>query len=147
MDLRESSQGLDSVKWDGMKPPIPGNEVARLAALHEYRVLEASPSEELDAIARLAAYVCETPFSSITLVDEKRERSLARFDFDHAENPRDGSFSAAAILANDFLAVPDARGDARFAASPLVTGKHQVRFCAAIPLKNKEGFCLGAVCV
>src|SRR5258708_28117888 len=130
-----------------MKPLMSGNEVARLAVLREYHVLEASPPEELDSIAGLAAHVCEAPFSSITLVDEQRERLLARFGFAHPESPRDVSFSAAAILASDFLIVPDASKDARFAANPMLSGKLGVRFCAAVPLKNKEGHCLGAVCV
>ncbi len=43
--------------------------------------------------------------------------------------------------------VEDARLDARFAHSPLVTGKPHIRFYAGAPILTRDGFALGSFCI
>ena len=60
----------DQPEDDPLAPwPIPRDEPARLAALHAYGVLDQARHADLDAAARLAAYVCGTPAAVINLID------------------------------------------------------------------------------
>ncbi len=130
-----------------MKPPIPGNEAQRVAALREYRILDTLPEQAYDDLTRLAAQICGTPVALITLIDADRQWFKARFGVEQIESPRDVSFCAHAILETDLFEVPDTTRDLRFADNPGVTGGMRVRFYAGAPLVNMDGHTLGTLCV
>lgn len=48
------------------KAPIPKNEVARLQALLDYKVLDTAPELEYDDITLLASQICQTPIALVT---------------------------------------------------------------------------------
>ena len=52
--------------------PLPPNEAQRLAALRRYNVLDTAPEAAFDDLTRLAAQLCGTPISLISLIDENR---------------------------------------------------------------------------
>ena len=56
-----------------MNPPRPENEAERLRALRLYRILDTGSEKAFDDLARLAAAICGTPISLITLMDEQRQ--------------------------------------------------------------------------
>ena len=56
-----------------MQAPLPGNESARLAALKQYGVLDTPPEQAFNDLIRLAAYICGTPISLISLIDDARQ--------------------------------------------------------------------------
>ncbi len=56
-----------------MQPSIPGKEEQRLQALQEYNILDTLPEQEYDEITKIASYICNTPISLISLVDDKRQ--------------------------------------------------------------------------
>jgi hypothetical protein len=129
-----------------MKPPTPGNEAQRIAALREYRVLDTLPEQAYDDITRLAAQICGTPVALITLIDSDRQWFKSRFGLEERETPRDMSFCAHAILDTDLFEVPDATRDLRFADMPRLGGM-RVRFYAGAPLVTADGYTLGTLCV
>jgi diguanylate cyclase (GGDEF)-like protein/PAS domain S-box-containing protein len=130
-----------------MIAPLPGNEAARLAALHDLNVLDTLPEAAYDDITRLASWICGTPIAVVSLVDRDRQWFKSSVGLDAAETPRDVAFCAHAILGGDVLHVPNAAEDARFAANPLVTGGPKIRFYAGAPLTDSRGLNLGTLCV
>lgn len=122
-------------------------EAERLRVLRSFAPDALEDDPELCAIARFAAHLCRAPASQVTLVDDVRQRFIAREGITERETGREVSFCAYTMLTPQALVVPDARNDPRFASNPLVTGPPGVRFYAGHPLISEEGAGLGAVCV
>jgi hypothetical protein len=118
-----------------MQAPLPPGEAARLEALQRYKVLDTPRETDFDDLVRLAAYICQTPISLVSLVDRDRQWFKGRYGLELAETPRRLSFCAHSILqAPAMTHVPDATRDPRFADNELVTGAPGIRFYAAAPL-------------
>ncbi|MFC7278845.1 hypothetical protein ACFQS1_33190 [Paractinoplanes rhizophilus] len=67
------------------------DEGARLAVLHEYRLLDAPADYELEAVVRVAAAVAEVPTAALNIIDENRQCQPATVGFDGADRPRSES--------------------------------------------------------
>ncbi|MBA3256193.1 MAG: GAF domain-containing protein [Pyrinomonadaceae bacterium] len=130
-----------------MKAPLPKNETARLEALRQYEILDTNAEEVFDDLARLAAYICQTPIAVISLIDHDRQWFKARLGLGPTETSRDCAFCAHAILEEVPMVVPDALTDERFAENQLVRSEPYIRFYAGAPLITPEGFRLGTLCV
>src|SRR5215218_8391500 len=116
-----------------MSYPIPRNEQQRLASLRAYKILDTQPEAQFDDLARLAATICGTPVSLMTLIDANRQWFKAAVGFEGKETPREQSFCTHAIMQPEVFVVPDATKDARFSQNPLVTGDPNIRFYAGAP--------------
>jgi GAF domain-containing protein len=130
------------------RAPIPANEAKRLAVLQRYRILDTAYEAIFDEIAAVAAKVCGTPMSAISLVDAERQWFKAQVGLEVAETTRDLAFCAHAIMdPAQLLVVNDATTDERFASNPLVTGEPSIRFYAGAPLVAPDGSAVGTLCV
>ena len=109
--------------------------------------MDSDSEEAFDAVTRLAALICQTPTSLISLVDADRQWFKSRVGFGPQETPRDVSFCAHAILQPGPLVVRDTQDDERFRDNPLVLLSPYIRFYAGAPLATAEGFKLGTLCV
>jgi GAF domain-containing protein len=131
-----------------VRPPVPADEAARLAALRAQAVLDTPPEQAFDDLARLAALLCGTPVALVSLVDGTRQWFKARVGTDLEQTPRDVAFCAHALVApEEVFVVEDTLADARFSANPLVTGPLGLRFYAGAPLLTAGGHALGTLCV
>uniref|UniRef100_A0A7V5CUP6 diguanylate cyclase n=1 Tax=Acidobacterium capsulatum TaxID=33075 RepID=A0A7V5CUP6_9BACT len=130
-----------------MQIPIPRNEAERLKSLQNLKILDTPSEAAYDDLTRLAAYVCDAPMASITLVDEDRQWFKSRIGLNQQETPRSISFCAHAIAQNELFVVPDATKDERFSGSPLVLEDPNIRFYAGMPIVSPEGFHVGTLCV
>lgn len=129
-------------------PKIPVNEQQRLDALKEYSILDTFPEKEFDEMTALASYICKTPISLISLIDDKRQWFKSKQGLNARETPKKFSFCAHAInTPNELLLVPDSRKDERFFDNPLVTDYPNVIFYAGVPLVSDGGLPLGTLCV
>ena len=129
-------------------PPTPVEEGSRLATLKSYDILDSLPEADYDEITQLAAAICQTPISLISLVDEERQWFKSARGLDLKETPREIAFCAYNIIDPSIpLIVEDSRQDTRFADNPLVTGAPHIVFYAGMPLVDPSGYALGSLCV
>ncbi|MDX2213478.1 MAG: PAS domain S-box protein [Oculatellaceae cyanobacterium bins.114] len=129
------------------KAPLTENELDRLRALVQCRILDTPPDVIFDDIARLAAQICNTPFAFVGLMDAERQWFKAKVGLDTSEISRDVAFCNYTILQSSSLIVPDTLLDERFKDNPYVLGEPHIRFYAGVPLITSEGYGLGTVCV
>lgn len=123
------------------------DDVQRVKALRDYRVLDTPPEAAFDNITQMAASVFSAPIVLVSLVDEERQWFKSRVGLDATETPRSIAFCDHAIRGLEPLVVEDATIDPRFASNPLVTGVLGVRFYCGVPLRTPDGHGLGTLCL
>ncbi len=129
------------------RPKIPENEPERLLELYRYKVLDTEKEKDFDDLVELAAMICKTPISTITLIDTNRQWFKAQTGLGGKGNNRDISFCAHAINQDEIMIVENAKTDPRFADNPLVIGDPHIHFYAGVPLVSQRGYRLGTLCV
>ncbi|MEU4560987.1 GAF domain-containing protein [Actinoplanes sp. NPDC023936] len=123
-------------------------ETSRLAGLHEYRLLDTPPHEELRAVVRVAAAVAGVPAAALNLIDEHRQVQLVTVGFRGRDCDRRDSMCGVRLHTGRPVHLPDARLDPDYRDNPWVTGElGLVRLYANAPLITPEGFVLGTLCV
>ncbi|MEQ8206432.1 MAG: PAS domain S-box protein, partial [Woeseia sp.] len=127
--------------------PDETEEERRLAALRRYGVLDTPADRAYDDITEIAAAICNTPISLISLVDKDRQWFKSHKGLSGRETHRKISFCAHAIHSDEILEIPDTLEDERFRSNPLVTDAPHIRFYSGAPLITNDGFRLGTVCV
>lgn len=127
--------------------PRPINDSQRLDILRKYEILDSEAEKEFDDLTQLASFICNTPISIVTFIDEDRQWFKSKVGFDGIEGPRDPSFCGHVVCEDEVMVINDATKDDRFFDNPAVTGDFHLRFYAGAPLIDKTGFKLGSLCV
>ncbi len=133
-----------------MEPPLheisaaalARNAARRRARLHDWRLIDNSPEAAFDDLAHLAALVCDTPWSSINLLDDRRCWSKARVGPGPKEQLIDRSLCGLALPAAGVFVLPDAS-----AAAAAGRGDGEAQFYAAAAIRDSDGLAFGTVCV
>ncbi|HEY9185447.1 MAG TPA: PAS domain S-box protein [Salegentibacter sp.] len=129
------------------EPEIPVNEPERLKELESYQLTGLVENEDYDFITSMAAQICDTKISLISLVTDDKQWFLSHHGLEARETSRDYAFCAHAInTPNEPFIVEDARKDERFHDNPLTTGDPHAIFYAGIPLVTSRGYPLGTLC-
>ncbi|MBG0826651.1 GAF domain-containing sensor histidine kinase [Planomonospora sp. ID67723] len=127
--------------------PLPRDEVERLYELDELEALEPTAEPRFDAIAELAAQLCQTPVALVNLVGADGQYVKGRADHGGIGIDAPIPFCPHVIMGREVLEVPDAPTDPRFCDDPVVTGKAGLRFYAGAPVISSRGHALGTLCV
>lgn len=133
--------------------PEHREEQRRLASLDRHDLLDAGTDAELDALTTAAARALGMPAALVSLVGADRQVFASRrgldgvLGYDTRQTPRELSFCAHVVAAEQPLVVADATADERFADNPLVTGTEHLRAYAGAPVLDRDGLPLGALCV
>ncbi len=127
---------------------IPSNDQDRLRKLHGYGILDTPPEEAFDKIARLAAQIFDTPSAFVTFVDSDRVFFKANLSLLAGNQvQREDSLCSLAILEEEVTVFTDTYQIPDLLESPHVSCQGGIRFYAGAPLKTREGYRLGTVCV
>lgn len=126
---------------------ISKEEARRLRVLEDYKILDTQNESDFDEITKLASEICNTPISLISFIDSNRQWFKSTYGISLKETPRNVSFCAHAIEGESLFVVENATEDERFKNFSLVTGDPNIVFYAGIPLTDKDGYSMGALCV
>lgn len=126
---------------------IPSDEPARMAAVHEYQVLDAPPDGAYDKITALAARLFNVPIAIVSIVDHDRIWFKSHHGTAVEQIDRDPGLCASAILHDDVWVVENASADPRTLSNPLVAGDFGLEFYAGAPLRTRQGHNLGTLCI
>ncbi|MGB3377554.1 MAG: PAS domain-containing protein [Allopontixanthobacter sediminis] len=147
MPQRFKPENGSSATLVGALPDTEAAEAARAQILASHGLDALQDDPEINAIVHFAAELCNTPLSTVTVVDGERQWFLAREGTEERETHRSTSFCAHSMKGTAPLVVPDATKDPRFADFSLVTGPENIRFYAGAPLHAEDGTPIGALCV
>jgi len=123
-------------------------ETERLEELDSFSILDTLPESDYDDLTAIAAEICDSPISLISLIDNDRQWFKSHHGLDASETPKQFAFCAHAI--NDpenIFMIEDSRKDERFHDNPLVTADPNVIFYAGVPLVSDNNLPLGTLCV
>lgn len=125
---------------------IDVREEERLIAVEDSGIADGTRDAVLDKLVELLALSCQRPMAALALVERDQTVIKASYGFELDGVPNALSFSHKIVSAQeDYLVVPDARADARFAGHPLVAGAAQARFAAGVALTGAEGQRIGVL--
>ena len=124
-------------------------EEQRLRILKSYDLLDTKPEVEFDNITFLASTLCNTPISTITLIDANRQWFKSKIGLTHSESPKEYSFCSLAIeKSNKTIVIEKVMEDQDFKKVGLINGLTNEGFYAGVPIKDKDtGVILGTLCV
>lgn len=132
----------------GREPGLREYGLLPFAAGERPGLLDDRAQGSLDNLVRLAASLCEVPYSALNIITDSQQVQIAAAGIDAGICSREDSMCAVVFNSGGTTVVPDASKDPRFAANPFVTGAiAHVRFYASVPLETSSGLVLGSLCV
>jgi hypothetical protein len=126
---------------------IPSDEDARMEAVRRYAILDTPADGAFDRVTALAARLFSVPIAIVSVVDHDRIWFKSHHGVAVEEIGRDAGLCASAILQDDVWVIENAPDDPRTLANPLVAGAFGLKFYAGAPLKSRDGYNLGTLCI
>ena len=118
-----------------------------MEAVHRYQTLDTPSVGAFDRITARAARLFAVPIAIVSVVDHDRIwfKSHHGVEIDHVD--RDPGLCASAILQENPWIIQDATADPRALSNPLVASEFGLQFYAGVPLRTRDGYNLGTLCV
>ncbi|APG59041.1 PAS domain-containing protein [Christiangramia salexigens] len=124
------------------------SELERIKSLYSFRILDTPSEKEYDDITELAALICDTPISLVTLLDERRQFIKSCKGVENQEVPRVHSMCNHTIdNPNELTVIADTRKDPRTKNNPYAGPDNRIYFYAGCPILDENGYALGSLCV
>lgn len=122
-----------------------------LGTPYALRLLDTGPHDELDGIARICALACDSPYASVTLIDQDDHYTVASYggegaDTAHLDTPLHDALCAYAIANRDVVHSADVQGDRRLTRLPTpAPGEPVIRMFASAPISTRDGIPVGTL--
>ncbi len=128
---------------------IPDNEHERLAALARYEQISLLPDGAFNHVAEMAVRMFDVPIALVNLVGAEVVHTIASSGEIPVGNEvvRGVSLCSLAVLSTEPTVFEDALAEPCLLSNPMVTDNLGMRFYAAAPLRTRDGFNIGAVCL
>ena len=123
------------------------DEYRRITALRAYEVLDTPPDPVLDQIAELTSCVFEAPLACVSLVDSQRVFLRAAHGVETGDLGNEPGMCVTTVQTDAPRQVVDLLDDPLARLHPLVAGAPNVRFYAGTPLRSRDGYAIGTLCV
>ncbi|WP_414548317.1 ATP-binding protein [Anabaena sp. CCY 0017] len=130
-----------------MKSSVCNHELARIAALNQYEILDSAPEQVFDDLVLLAAQICDTPIALINLLDANRQWFKAKIGLDVQQIPMNIGFCRRCVQQREILIIPDTLADEEYATDAVVTSQPYARFYAGVPLIVPGGQAIGTISI
>ena len=145
--LRQAISAETGRHADTASTILPQDEADRLEVVRRYDLLDTPPDGTFDRITAVAARVFSVPIAIVSVVDHDRIWFSSHHGLDIDQIGRDPGLCASAIGHDGPWIVENARADPRALANPLVAGDFGLQFYAGVPLRTRDGYNLGTLCV
>lgn len=126
---------------------LPPDQVDRMEAVARYQILDTPADGAFDRITALAARLFAVPIAIVSVVDHDRIWFKSHHGVQISQIDRDPGLCASAILQNEPWIIQDATADPRALSNPLVADGFGLQFYAGVPLRTRDGYNLGTICV
>jgi eukaryotic-like serine/threonine-protein kinase len=126
---------------------LPPDELDRMEAVDRYQLLDTPPDGAFDRITALAARLFAVPIAIVSVVDHDRIWFKSHHGVEISQVDRDPGLCASAILQNEPWIIQDATTDPRALSNPLVANGFGLEFYAGVPLRTRDGYNLGTLCI
>ncbi|MEJ7930719.1 AI-2E family transporter [Ramlibacter sp. AN1015] len=130
--------------------PLPENDSERVRTLHDSGLLHERLRPRFERAAKRAADIFDVPRATAVLLDAQWQSVSgshgAPAPDEQARTPRQLAVADHVVSSGRSLVVEDVARDPRFASHPLLQAEG-VRFWAGAPLRDRNGFVLGALCL
>jgi signal transduction histidine kinase len=120
---------------------IAESEIERIEAIKKYNISDTPPDGCFDTITRLTSRLLNVPIAIISLSDTEHTWFKSCYGMQIEQAHFISGFCASAILSDDLYITEDVLAD------PVPAESFGWRFYAAAPLRVKEGFNLGTLCI
>ena len=135
-------------QMNAVRQPLPKQQT-RIEKLKSLEILNTEIEAEFEAITQVATYICDTPISLISLIEEDRQwYKSARGVGDLKETPIKDSICINVINSDSGeMMVNDLRKDERFVDNPFVVNQPNIKFYSGVSIETSDGHRLGSLCV
>jgi PAS domain S-box-containing protein len=103
--------------------------------------------EELDTVAQLIAYVCQTPMAMVNFLHQNQQVTRGQYGIAHHVPAHQCIFCQHTTRQSAVFEIEDTALDKRFATSAQTLYEQPIRFYAGAPLLAPDGTAIGALCV
>lgn len=126
---------------------FPINEKLRRAALAEYAILKSGPDKDYDNLTFLAAQICDTPYSQISILGKHIVWFKSQYGSNLKEIPRENSVCQMVITTQKKLQIYTAEDHPELLSNLDDSYDERIKFYAALPLLNSQGHAIAVFSV
>jgi len=131
-----------------MKTTQSNYENQRLQARNTFPLIELLKEEDLDSLTSLAAEICSTKVSLISIVTTDRQWYLSQDGLEVGNITGEfGIYTQIILHSGEIVTFEDLRKEVDYPKNPLEIGEAPAVFLAGVPIITSQGIQLGAICI
>lgn len=135
------------VSYVNDKDPLPQNEFKRLLSLAELDLDYSNLEADFKDLTQLAAKIAGTELSLVNLIDSYTQWTIGSYGTDMKQMTREDSVCQYTIISDEPYEVADLSKNELFKDKFYVQDPISLKYYFGVPIKDKLGYNIGALCV